>query len=55
MHLFSGPIDATAHAARAQAAMVAGATSRASVSELAERVARLELEVAELRELLKSR
>jgi hypothetical protein len=55
MHLFSGPIDATAHAARAQAATAAGASSRASVSELADRVAHLEAEVAELRELLKSR
>jgi hypothetical protein len=55
MHLFSGPIDATAHAARAQTVTAAGATARASVSELAERVARLELEVAELRESLKSR
>ncbi|HUF71822.1 MAG TPA: DUF480 domain-containing protein [Gammaproteobacteria bacterium] len=55
MHLFSGPIDETAHATRAQAATAAGATARASVSELAERVARLEVEIAELRELLKSR
>lgn len=55
MHLLSGSIDATAHAARTQAATAAGTTSRASVSELAERVAHLEVEVAELRELLKSR
>jgi hypothetical protein len=55
MHLFSGPIDATAHAVRAQAATAGGASARASVSDLAERVARLEAEVAELRELLKSR
>lgn len=55
MHLFSGPIDATARAARAQAATAAAASSRPSVSELGERVARLEVEVAELRELLKSR
>ena len=55
MHLLSGPIDTTAHAARAQAATAVGTTSRASVSELAERVAHLEVEVARLRELLESR
>ncbi|HEX9876272.1 MAG TPA: DUF480 domain-containing protein [Gammaproteobacteria bacterium] len=55
MHLLSGPIDTTAHAVRAQAATAAGTTSRASVSELAERVAHLEVEVARLRELLESR
>lgn len=55
MHLLSGSIDTTAHAARAQAMTAAGPTSRASVSELAERVAHIEAEVAELRELLKSR
>jgi uncharacterized protein YceH (UPF0502 family) len=55
MHLFSGPVDAAAHAPRAQVATAAGASSRASVSELAERVALLELEVAELRELLSKR
>jgi hypothetical protein len=55
MHLLSGPIDTTAHAARAQAATAAATTSRASVSELAERVAHLEVEVARLRKLLESR
>jgi len=55
MHLFSGPIDTTAHAAREQAATAAGASSRASVSELADRVAHLEAEVAEIRELLNNR
>jgi uncharacterized protein YceH (UPF0502 family) len=59
MHLFSGPIDAAAHAARAQAATAAGAGPRTgprtSVSELAEKVTRLEAEVAGLRELLKNR
>ncbi len=54
MHLFSGPVDAAAHAARAQAS-TAGTSARSSVSELAERVTRLEAEVAELRELLNSR
>lgn len=55
MHLFAGPVDAAEHAARAQTATAAAAGSRASTSDLAERVARLEHEVAELRELLKSR
>jgi uncharacterized protein YceH (UPF0502 family) len=55
MHLLSGPVDATAHAARAQAPTAAGSGSRASTSELAERVTRLEAEVAELRELLNNR
>jgi len=55
MHLFSGPVDAAAHAARANDATAAGTSARASVSELAERVAQLEAEVAELRELLNSR
>lgn len=55
MHLLSGPIDTTAHAARAQAATAAATTSRASVSELAERVAHLEVEVARLRGLLERR
>lgn len=55
MHLFSGPVDTAAHAARAQAAQPAGTGARTSVSELAERVARLEAEVAELRELLNGR
>jgi len=55
MHLFSGPVDTTEHVARAQAATAAATSSRVSVSELAERVAQLEAEVAELRELLNSR
>ncbi len=55
MHLFCGPVDTDAHAARAQAATAASTSSRTSVSELAERVDRLEAEVAELRELLNSR
>jgi uncharacterized protein YceH (UPF0502 family) len=55
MHLFSGPVDTAAHAARAQAAQPAGTGARTSVSERAERVARLEAEVAELRELLNGR
>ncbi len=54
MHLFSGPIDLEAHASQAQAAMATGTSERVSVSDLAERVGRLEAEVAELREQLKS-
>jgi uncharacterized protein YceH (UPF0502 family) len=53
MHLFSGPIDVEAHASQAQAAMATGNSERVSVSELAQRVSRLEAEVAELREQLK--
>jgi hypothetical protein len=55
MHLFAGPVDTAAHAARAQAATAAATGSGAGTSGLADRVARLEREVAELRELLKSR
>jgi uncharacterized protein YceH (UPF0502 family) len=53
MHLFSGPIDVEAHVSQAQAAMAAGTSERVSVSELTQRVSRLEAEVAELKELLK--
>jgi hypothetical protein len=55
MHLFAGPVDTAAHAARTQAATAAATGSGAGTSGLADRVARLEREVAELRELLKSR
>ncbi len=54
MHLLSGPIDAEAHASRAQAARAAGASGRVSVAELAERVGRLEEEVAELKKQLRA-
>jgi hypothetical protein len=53
MHLFSGPIDVAAHASQAQAAMATGASERISESDLAERVSRLEAEVAELKKQLK--
>ncbi len=53
MHLFSGPIDVEAHASQAQTAMATGSSERASVSDLAQRVSRLEAEVAELRQQLK--
>ncbi len=54
MHLFSGPIDVEEHANQAQAAMAGGASERVNVSELALRVSRLEAEVAELKEQLKT-
>jgi hypothetical protein len=53
MHLFSGPIDVEAHDSEVQAAMATGTSERVSVSELAQRVSRLEAEVAELKEQLK--
>lgn len=58
MHLFSGsadvsPIDVEEHASQAQTAVDAEVTEQVSVSELAQRVSRLEAEVAELREQLK--
>ncbi len=51
MHLFAGPIDVEAHASQA---MATGTSERVSVSELAQRVSRLEVEVAELKEQLKT-
>jgi uncharacterized protein YceH (UPF0502 family) len=54
MHLFSGPVDVEAHAIRAQAAQAAGTSERLSMSELAQRVSKLEAEVAELKEQLKT-
>jgi uncharacterized protein YceH (UPF0502 family) len=49
MHLFSGPVDLEAHASQARAASKAVSSERVSVAELAERVSRLEAEVAELK------
>ncbi len=54
MHLFSGPVDLEAHASQAQAASKAGSSERVSVAELAERVSRLEAEVAALKERLRT-
>ena len=54
MHLFSGPIDVEAHASQAQAAMATGSSERVNVSELTQRVNRLEAEVAEIKALLKT-
>ena len=50
MHLFSGPVDAAAHASAA--AERAPAAARVSVSDLVERVAQLEVAVAELQKRL---
>ena len=53
MHLFSGPIDMTAQASPAPAK--SGETpARISVSDLEERVSRLEAELAELKEQIKT-
>ena len=53
MHLFSGEVDIEKYAARAGAARPAsGGGERASVAELAERVSRLESELAALKERL---
>jgi uncharacterized protein YceH (UPF0502 family) len=54
MHLFSGPIDVEALASQTVAAINAGTSERVSVSELAERVSRLEAELAELKKQLKT-
>jgi len=54
MHLFSGPIDVEAHASQAKAAMATGSSEHVNVSELAQRVSRLEAEVAELKAQLKT-
>lgn len=51
MHLFSGPVDVEAHRAQAQTAKPSG-SGRTSVTELEERVERLEAEVARLKSLL---
>ncbi len=54
MHLFCGPIDIEAHANQAREAKSTGATERANVSDLAQRVSVLEAEVAVLRKTLES-
>ena len=53
MHLFSGPVDIEAHAARARAVRAAETPERVSVSELTQRIVKLEAEVAELKEQTK--
>ena len=52
MHLFSGDIDVEAHVAKASEQKPASSRERHSVSDLAERVSRLEAEVAALKERL---
>ena len=52
MHLFSGPVDVEAHASQAQVARPTASAGRVSVTELAERVDRLEAEIARLKEKL---
>ena len=52
MHLFGGPIDLEAYASTARSAASAGSAERSTVAELAERVARLEVELAELKKML---
>lgn len=49
MHLFFGPVDVAQHLAAAQETQAAAPRERISLTELAERVARLEAEVAELK------
>ena len=54
MHLFSGEVDVGALASQSQAQAEIRATARVDTTELAERVSRLEAEVAELKALLES-
>jgi len=52
MHLFSGDIDVEAHVAKAGEEKPAGIRERHNVAELAERISRLEAEVAALKDKL---
>ena len=52
MHLFGGPIDLEAYASTARSAAPAGSVERMTLAELTERVAQLEVEVAELKKML---
>lgn len=52
MHLFGGPVDIEAHVSHALADKPSGTSERISVSELAERVSKLEEAVEELKQLL---
>lgn len=54
MHLFSGPVDVAAHMEKARSTRPTGGSDRLNMAELAERVARLETEVAVLSEQLKT-
>lgn len=53
MHLFSGPVAIATHAREATATTPSETPAKISVSELAERISRLEAELAELKEQLK--
>jgi uncharacterized protein YceH (UPF0502 family) len=52
MHLFSGPVDLDEYESQAQTAKPVAASAQKNVSELTERVEKLEAEVAELKALL---
>ncbi len=54
MHLFSGPVDVEAYAAQAQAATASTTSARVNVSELEQRVSKLEADLAELKESFKN-
>ena len=54
MHLFCGPVDVEAHASQAQAARAEGSSDRVSMSDLADRVSKLEEELAAIKEQLAS-
>ena len=54
MHLFSGAVDMEAHAKQAEVAKASGSAERVSVSELAERVSKLEQELADLKDRVMS-
>ncbi len=49
MHLFAGPVDMDKYAAQAEVARSSASSQRRNVDELAERVDRLEAELAELK------
>ena len=53
MHLFSGPVDVEAHAAKAEEVKSSSPSDRTSIAALAERVTQLEADVAELKAQLK--
>ena len=52
MHLFSGPVDVAAHASQVREERPARSRDGQSVAELAERVSRLEAEVAAIKAML---
>lgn len=54
MHLLSGPVDLEKHASLAEAKTSSRSSERSSPTELEQRVSKLEAEVAELKNLLKT-